>query len=149
MFGQHAQPFVELGQPLFVLGVEGRAVPAELPQDMVVEPPGFGIVGWGDGRDPPIELLVQVQLVGVGGELGGNVGGDGFEFFGGVGAEKVEEHRRNAAQFRPAALQGLDRVFPRGRLGIRGDGIEFLLVVRHAIPEGRPEVVFANVVEWR
>ena len=60
LFGQHAQPFVELGQPLFVLGVEGRAVPAELPQDMVVESPGFGIVGWGDGRDPLIELLVQV-----------------------------------------------------------------------------------------
>ena len=60
LFGQHAQPFVELGQPLFVLGVEGGAVPAELPQDMVVESPGFGVVGWGDGRDPPIELLVQV-----------------------------------------------------------------------------------------
>ena len=60
LFGQHAQPFVELGQPLFVLGVEGRTVPAELPQDMVVEPPGFRVVGWGDGRDPPIELLVQV-----------------------------------------------------------------------------------------
>ena len=85
----------------------------------------------------------------MGGKLGGDVGGDGFEFFGGVGAEKVEEHRRNAAQFCPAALQGLDRVFPRGRFGIRGDGIEFLLVVRHAVPEGRPEVVFANVVEWR
>jgi len=82
-------------------------------------------------------------------QLGGDLGVDLLHLRVGIGCIQVEEHRRDAAEHLPRALQGHQRVLEI-RLGrVLGDLLDFRALLAHSLFESRAVVRIADPVERR
>ncbi len=95
------------------------------------------------------ELRVEGDVVAVLGEQGRDLGLHRLEGGIRVPLRQAEEDVGDPGQERAAALDGLDRVGERGRLGIRDDRFDLLDLAGHSFPEGGHVVLVPDPVERR
>ncbi len=101
------------------------------------------------GVDAGEQLGVQEDGVAMGGQLGRHVAVNGVERIVGVGALQVLERGLHAGQQLARTLHGHDGVVEGGRLGVVGDGVDFLQLHAHALGEGGCEMLVLDLVEGR
>ena len=154
LHGRQRQFAVDLLQPGLLLGVEQRPGPHETAVGLLDEAQLFGIQTERralliDRLDAFEELLVEPDLVGMGRQQRSHLDLDLLQF-GGIlrGAEHVED-QRHLREHRSGVVVGEDRVFERGFVVVRRDGVDLGVVERHAALQSRQEVFGGDAVEGR
>ena len=152
---------VELGQTLVDRGIAlggcafqrraiaGEAIIGQLHQALLVGAQGRHFIAFIDGADAGEERGILGDLRGEGRQARGHLGLDGAEFrrrhVGRPDAPIAEDIAERLA----GPFHCDDGVLEAGRLGIIGDGIDLGEIERHALFEGRLEVVKAGGIEIR
>ena len=107
---------------------------------------GAGVI---DGLDPQEELLVEADVVLVGGQHGGRRPGQGLKLLVRVRAQEASEDGGHLGQQDAGMIERGDGVGERGRLGVVGDGRDLGLFAPDALFDGRQEMLVPDAVEGR
>lgn len=91
--------------------------------------------------------LVEVDVVAVFGQQGGDAFRGGNHFVVAVGAEQIEEYRCDTSQLAARQLHGFDGVCKRGSLVLCHDGVDFGLMECYGFGNGRLEIFGLYPVE--
>ena len=95
------------------------------------------------------ELVVEADLVPVRGQQGHGLLLQGLHAVVGFSGTQHAEHQFGLREHLPGIVIGKDRIFERGLVLVRGDGVDLGLVQRHAAFEGGHEMLGQDLVERR
>ena len=152
--GRERQLPVDLFQAGLLLGVEQRPGAHEGVVGLLQQTHLLGVEP--QRRTPVVnllhtdeELVVEADLVPVRGQQGHGLLLQGLHAVVGFGGTQHAEHQFGLREHLPGIVIGKDRVFERGLVLVRGDGVDFGLVQRHAAFEGGHEMLGQDLVERR